>query len=107
MSRRQHSRLQNRALQRQEAIRLLVLTLTLFVCLALPAEAQSPWERAATVFQTAMTGTIARALCIVAAVVAGIGLSTGEQGAARRVAYLCAGVSLAIGAANFVTWIGG
>jgi type IV secretory pathway VirB2 component (pilin) len=54
-----------------------------------------------------MTGTIARAACVICAVLAGIGLSTGEPGAARRVAYLCAGISLAIGAANFVTWIGG
>jgi type IV secretory pathway VirB2 component (pilin) len=70
-------------------------------------EAQSPWERAATTFANSMTGTIARAACVICAVLAGIGLSTGEPGAARRVAYLCAGISLAIGAANFVTWIGG
>lgn len=70
-------------------------------------DAQSPWERAATTFANSMTGTIARAACVICAVLAGIGLSTGEPGAARRVAYLCAGISLAIGAANFVTWIGG
>lgn len=91
----------------RQTVRLLLVTLTLLVAIAVPAYAQSPWERAATVFMTAMTGTIARALCVVAAVVTGIALSTGETGASRRVAFLCAGVSLAIGAANFVTWIGG
>jgi type IV secretory pathway VirB2 component (pilin) len=78
-----------------------------FVLLAVGLDAQSPWERAATTFANSMTGTIARAACVICAVLAGIGLSTGEPGAARRVAYLCAGISLAIGAANFVTWIGG
>jgi type IV secretory pathway VirB2 component (pilin) len=78
-----------------------------FVLLAAGVDAQSPWERAATTFANSMTGTIARAACVICAVLAGIGLSTGEPGAARRVAYLCAGISLAIGAANFVTWIGG
>lgn len=77
------------------------------VLLTVGVEAQSPWERAATTFANSMTGTIARAACVICAVLAGIGLSTGEPGAARRVAYLCAGISLAIGAANFVTWIGG
>ena len=78
-----------------------------FLLLAAGVDAQSPWERAATTFANSMTGTIARAACVICAVLAGIGLSTGEPGAARRVAYLCAGISLAIGAANFVTWIGG
>jgi type IV secretory pathway VirB2 component (pilin) len=73
--------------------------------LALPAQADSPWETAVTVLQTAFTGTIARGLSLVAIVVGGLMFAFGEGESKRMLAGIVFGVGMAIGAVNFINWL--
>jgi type IV secretion system protein TrbC len=70
-----------------------------------PAYAQSPWENAVTVLQTAFTSTIARGLSLVAIVVGGLMFAFGEGDSKRMMAGILFGVGMAIGAVNFMTWL--
>jgi type IV secretory pathway VirB2 component (pilin) len=71
----------------------------------IPAYAQSPWENAVTVLQTAFTSTIARGLSLVAIVVGGLMFAFGEGDSKRMMAGILFGVGMAIGAVNFMTWL--
>jgi type IV secretory pathway VirB2 component (pilin) len=76
------------------------------VLTAVPAHADSPWEIAVSVLQTAFTGPIARGLSLVAIVVDGLMFAFGEgesQPDARRALFF--GVGMAIGAVNFMAWL--
>ena len=70
-----------------------------------PLFAQSPWETAVTVLQTSFTSTIARGLSLVAIVVGGLMFAFGEGDSKRMLAGILFGVGMAIGAANFLTWL--
>jgi len=71
----------------------------------LPAFAQSPWENAVTVLQTAFTSTIARGLSLVAIVVGGLMFAFGEGESKRMLAGIVFGVGMAIGAVSFMSWL--
>ncbi len=68
---------------------------------------QSPWEQAVTALQTAFTGPIATGLALVAIVVGGLAFAYGEGGAKRALAGVIFGTGMAVGAANFPTWLFG
>ena len=71
-----------------------------------PLAAQaSPWEDAIDQISTAMTGPIARGLSLVAIVIGGMMFAFGEGGAKRTTAGIIFGVGMAMGAANFLTWL--
>lgn len=76
--------------------------------LAAPAFAQaanSPWENAVQVLETAFTSDIARGLSLVAIVVAGLTFAFGEGGSKRVLAGVLFGVGMAIAAVNFLAWL--
>jgi type IV secretory pathway VirB2 component (pilin) len=72
---------------------------------AIPAYADSPWENAVSVLQTAFTGPIARGLSLVAIVVGGLMFAFGEGESKRMLAGIVFGVGMAIGAVNFMAWL--
>ena len=67
--------------------------------------ANSPWENAVNVLQTAFTSTIARGLSLVAIVVSGLTFAFGEGGSKRVLAGVLFGVGMAIAAVNFLAWL--
>ena len=69
---------------------------------ALPLHADSPWENAVNVLQTAFTGPIARGLSLVAIVVGGLMFAFGEGESKRMLAGIVFGIGMAIGAVNFM-----
>jgi len=69
------------------------------------AQANSPWENAVQVLQTAFTSTIARGLSLVAIVVSGLTFAFGEGGSKRVLAGVLFGVGMAIAAVNFLAWL--
>ena len=79
--------------------------LSLMLSASTPLFAQSPWENAVTVLQTAFTSTIARGLSLVAIVVGGLMFAFGEGESKRMLAGIVFGVGMAIGAVNFMTWL--
>ena len=79
------------------------LLLTAILCS--PTFAASPWERAVDVLATAFTGPIAKGLSLVAVVVGGVTFAFGEGDSKRLLAGIIFGVGMAIGAANFLTWL--
>ena len=83
------------------------LLLLVMVAAASPlfAQANSPWENAVNVLQTAFTSTIARGLSLVAIVVSGLTFAFGEGGSKRVLAGVLFGVGMAIAAVNFLAWL--
>jgi type IV secretory pathway VirB2 component (pilin) len=80
----------------------------LMLLLAAPVFAQaanSPWENAVNVLETAFTSTIARGLSLVAIVVSGLTFAFGEGGSKRVLAGVLFGVGMAIAAVNFLAWL--
>ena len=73
--------------------------------MALPAYADSPWENAVAVLQSAFTGPIARGLSLVAIVVGGLMFAFGEGDSKRMLAGILFGVGMAISAVNFLSWL--
>ena len=72
---------------------------------AVPAYADSPWENAVRVLETAFTGPIARGLSLVAIVIGGLLYAFGEGDSKRALAGIVFGVGMAISAVNFMTWL--
>lgn len=70
-----------------------------------PLAAQNPWEEAIDNIATAMTGPIAQALSLIAIVIGGMMFAFGEGGAKRTTAGIIFGVGMAMGAAQFLTWL--
>lgn len=79
--------------------------LALLVVLAPHVGAQSPWEKSASSLQTAFTGTIAKALSLVAIVVGGLAFAFGEGQGKKTIAAIVFGVGMAVGAVNFMAWL--
>ena len=65
----------------------------------------NPWEDAIDQISAAMTGPIARGLSLVAIVIGGMMFAFGEGGAKKTTAGIIFGVGMAMGAANFLTWL--
>ena len=76
------------------------------VLLLAPAlNAQSPWETAAANLEQTFTGPLARSLALVAIVIGGLMFMFGEAGARRNISGIVFGGGLALGAAQFLTWL--
>ena len=74
--------------------------------LVVPLHAQqSPWGNAATKLGQEFTGPIARGFALVAIVVGGLTIATSDGGGRRTIGALVFGLGLALGAAQFVTWL--
>lgn len=71
------------------------------------AEGVSPWENAVSVFSASICGPIARGLGLVAIVCGGLAFAFGEHGSKKTLAGILFGVGMAIGAANFMSWLFG
>jgi type IV secretion system protein TrbC len=95
------SRLRNATQRRPRPL----LFLASLASAVVPARADSPWENAVNVLQTAFTGPIARGLSLVAIVVGGLMFAFGEGESKRMLAGIVFGVGMAIGAVNFLSWL--
>lgn len=67
--------------------------------------ATNPWENAIDNLQTAFTGPIGRGLSLVAIVVTGLMFAFGEPGGKKALAGVLFGLSMAIGAVGWLTWL--
>ena len=70
-----------------------------------PSAGASPWLQAIDVLQRAFTGPIARGLSLIAVVVGGLMFAFGEGGSKKALAGIIFGLGMAMGAANFLTWL--
>ena len=70
-----------------------------------PSAGASPWLQAIDVLQAAFTGPIARGLSLIAVVVGGLMFAFGEGGSKKALAGIIFGLGMAMGAANFLTWL--
>ena len=82
-----------------------LVTVTSLLLATRTAYADSPWENAVNVLQTAFTGSIARGLSLVAIVVGGLMFAFGEGESKRMLAGIVFGVGMAISAVNFLAWL--
>ena len=73
---------------------------------ALPAfGATNPWENAIDQMEAAFTGPIGRGLSLVAIVITGLMFAFGEPGGKKALAGVLFGLSMAIGAGAWLTWL--
>jgi type IV secretory pathway VirB2 component (pilin) len=87
-------------------IRFAVILCGLLLCFASPSLAQTnPWESAVQALQTSMTGPIAKGCALVAIVVGGLMFAFGEGGSKKMLSGIIFGLGMALGAANFITWL--
>ena len=70
-----------------------------------PSAGASPWLNAIAVLQDAFTGPIARGLSLIAVVVGGLMFAFGEGGSKKALAGIIFGLGMAMGAANFLSWL--
>ncbi len=70
-----------------------------------PAAGVSPWLNAVDVLTTAFTGPLARGLSLIAIVIGGLMFAFGEGGSKKALAGIIFGLGMAMGAANFLTWL--
>jgi type IV secretion system protein TrbC len=68
--------------------------------------AGSPWETAVEKLKETMSGPIAKGLSVVAVVVGGLMFAYGEGGSKRALAGVIFGTGMAVGAVQFLTWLG-
>ena len=69
------------------------------------AQGTSPWVDAVANLSAAFTGPIARGLALVSIVVGGVMFAFGEGGSKGQMAGIIFGLGMALGAANFITWM--
>ena len=69
------------------------------------AQGTSPWVDAVANLSAAFTGPIARGLALVSIVVGGLMFAFGEGGSKSALAGIIFGLGMALGAANFITWM--
>ena len=69
------------------------------------AQGVSPWLNAVDVLQQAFTGPLARGLSLIAIVIGGLMFAFGEGGSKKALAGIIFGWGMAMGAANFLTWL--
>ena len=79
----------------------------LFALVAVSALAATtnPWQNAVNNLMTAFTGPIGRGLSLVAIVVTGLMFAFGEPGGKKALAGVLFGLSMAIGAVGWLTWL--
>ena len=65
----------------------------------------SPWVNVVNELTTQFTGPIARGLSLIAIVIGGLMFAFGEGGSKRAMAGIIFGLGMAMGAANFLTWL--
>lgn len=86
--------------------RLIVILVVVLLVAAIPALAQSdPWSQSIQALQQDMTGPIAKGLALVAIVVGGLMYAFGEGGSKKMLSGIIFGVGMALGAANFISWL--
>lgn len=92
----------------KEKNRKMVMTLVFMICFtSLNAFCgDSPWETAVEKLKDTMTGPIAKGLSLVAVVVGGLMFAYGEGGSKKALAGVIFGTGMAVGAVNFLTWLG-
>ena len=73
--------------------------------LAVLAQGVSPWLNAVDVLEQAFTGPLARGLSLIAIVIGGLMFAFGEGGSKKALAGIIFGLGMAMGAANFLTWL--
>ena len=87
-------------------VRAFALAVLIFLYAApLAATTTGPWVDAVTNLQAAFTGTIARALSLVAIVIGGLMFAFGEGGSKKALAGIVFGLGMTLGAANFIDWL--
>ena len=69
------------------------------------AQGVSPWLDAINVLEAAFTGPIAKGLALIAIVLSGLMFAFGEGGSKKAIAGVIFGLGMALGAANFATWL--
>ena len=69
------------------------------------AQGVSPWLDAIDVLENAFTGPIARGLSLISIVIGGLMFAFGEGGSKKALAGIIFGLGMAMGAANFLTWL--
>ena len=70
-----------------------------------PAAGVSPWLNAVDVLEDAFTGPLARGLSLISIVIGGLMFAFGEGGSKKALAGIIFGLGMAMGAANFLTWL--
>ena len=86
------------------AVRLVALV-AVTAATALAAAPVNPWQNAVDNMQAAFTGPIGRGLSLIAIVVTGLMFAFGEAGGKRALAGVLFGISMAIGAVGWLTWL--
>ena len=69
------------------------------------AQGVSPWLDAIEVLEDAFTGPLARGLSLISIVIGGLMFAFGEGGSKKALAGIIFGLGMAMGAANFLTWL--
>ena len=69
------------------------------------AQGVSPWLDAIDVLENAFTGPLARGLSLISIVIGGLMFAFGEGGSKKALAGIIFGLGMAMGAANFLTWL--
>ena len=69
------------------------------------AQGTSPWVDAVANLSAAFTGPIARGVALVAIVIGGLTFAMDEGGGKQKLAGIVFGLGMALGAANFITWL--
>ena len=69
------------------------------------AQGVSLWLNAVDVLQQAFTGPLARGPSLIAIVIGGLMFAFGEGGSKKALAGIIFGLGMAMGAANFLTWL--
>ena len=69
------------------------------------AQGVSPWLNAVDVLREAFTGPLARGLSLISIVIGGLMFTFGEGGSKKALAGIILGLGMAMGAANFLTWL--
>ena len=83
----------------------MVIALVLVSATDLLAQGVSPWLDAVQVLEDAFTGPIARGLSLIAIVIGGLMFAFGEGGSKKALAGIIFGLGMAMGAANFMSWL--
>ena len=92
-------------MQRNVQRAILVAVLVGILDAPIVAQGVSPWLNAIDVLEEAFTGPIARGLSLIAIVVGGLMFAFGEGGSKKALAGIVFGLGMAMGAANFLTWL--
>ena len=90
---------------RRTLTHLSILIAVILLPVAVNAQGQSPWERAAANLEASFTGPLARSLALVSIVLGGLMFMFGEGGAKRQISGIVFGGGLALFAGQFLLWL--